>query len=203
MKTIDLAAKTYPPVHYHKKSKRKHIRHRKSDLCCCSCCCKFTKSLESVALFLLLIYLCSHTGPREGATGNAYVWGRDGFGFCHQQWSKSNSGTSESNHSISLEGLFPRDQMRAVNMATYERESTQTNGGWGGWQSVVLPNFLISPTPFLALLSLLLPLLSRRPPCLSVAFSCCDSHLLGKKPTLVLAGNPQHAHCLLTLGSVT
>lgn len=56
---------------------------------------------------------------------------RDGFGFCHQQWSKSNLGTSESNHSISpvvfIQRERERDQRMEVKMV--ERDRQWEDGG--------------------------------------------------------------------------
>lgn len=103
---------------------------------------------------------------------------RDGFGFCHQQWSKSNLGTSESNQSISPVVFIQR-----------ERERPEDGGKDGGKRQTVrgwreAENLLCFQTSSSSLLPLSFYLSSLfLPPCLPVA-SCWDSHLLGNKAGL-------------------
>lgn len=148
--------KKSPPTRYHDKCKRiRQKRKWKTWVLPTPYRYNFTlASPESVALFLLLIYLDSDTGPWEGSTGSVFVCERDSFGFCHQQWSKSNLGTSESNHSISPVVFIHRERERPEDGGKdggklWKRDSERMEGG-GGWQSIVIPNFfLISPPSFI------------------------------------------------------
>lgn len=116
----------------------------------------------------------------------------------HQLWSKSNWGTSESNHSISLEGIIQRG-------TKWKRVYTDKRDGMEGVDDNLLCfqtfSFFSHSLPFPPLPSPLfyftspLPLMWPSPAATRICWE--------KSWSLVLAGNPQHAHCLLTLGRVT
>lgn len=107
----------------------------------------------------------------RGGGNRKCVRGRGSVGFCHQQWSKSYSETSEPNQSISPEGFLESKSKDGGKL-------WETNRGWeggGGWRTFTS----LSPTPFLysPFFYFTSPPSSTHP----VASSRCDSHLLGKK----------------------
>lgn len=128
----------------------------------------------------------------RGGGNRKCVRGRGSVGFCHQQWSKSYSETSEPNQSISPEGFLESEQRWWKALRDKQRM------GGRRWMT----NFHISLSHSLPLFPLFLFYLSSlfHPPCGLLPLWLASA---GKKSwSLVLAGNPQHAHCLLWLGLV-